>query len=171
MARVSKEGKRNSTGPSASGGAEIGWGLSAEDQEERSFLRRLAFAIAVAVVAVMGVWLVVTTPSQPDRAGPALSALAPGEGPAAYTVMLRVVPGSQLEDMKQVIATDPIQALAGGSAFRFLELPDGSVAVCVGSSADEDSPQLTQLLGRFRQMSTSSGARPFKTAQIQRIGR
>ncbi len=119
----------------------------------------------------MGVWLVVTTRPQSARPGPALSALAPGEAPVAYTVMLRVVPGSQLEGMKQVIATDPIQALAGGSAFRFLELPDGSVAVCVGGSAEEDSPELAQLLGRFRQMSTNSGARPFETAQIQRIGR
>ncbi len=167
LARESKEGTKNPSGPSAQDGPGIGWGLSAEDQEERSFLRRLAFTIAVAVVAVMGVWLMVTTPKQPDKAGALLSALTPGEAPDAYTVLLRTVPGSQLEGMEQLIATDKIQALAGQNAFHYVDLPDGAVAVCVGSFADRNAPELAQLLGRFRQMGTSSGVRPFEAARIE----
>jgi hypothetical protein len=176
LARDSKERLQGSSGSSqqegpasAAQGAGIGWGLSAEDQEERFFLRRLAFSIAVAVVAVMGVWLLVTTPSQTGQSGPVLSALteAPGGGPLAYTVVLRTVPGSQLDVIKQLIATDQIQQLAGGNSFQFLPSRDGSVAVCVGSFAERDSAEVAQLLGRFREVSTESGARPFAAAQVE----
>jgi len=167
LARELKEGTRNPSGPSAQDGPGIGWGLSAEDQEERSFLRRLAFTIAVAVVAVMGVWLMVTTPSQPDQSGALLSALAPGDAPDGYTVLLKTVPGSQLEGMKQLIATDKIQALAGQNAFQYVDLADGSVAVCVGSFAQRDAPEVKQLLGGFQEMSASNGARPFEAARVE----
>jgi len=173
LAKDAKVRSKSSSGPSAQGRqadrANIGWGLSAEDQEERFFVRRLAFTIAVAVVAVMGVWLMLTVPSQPGDSGTALSALtqAPGEGPIAYTVLLRTVPESQLEGMKQLIATDRIQALAGENEFHYVPLADGSVAVCVGSFADKDSADLAALLAGFHQMSTGTGVRPFEVAQVR----
>jgi hypothetical protein len=152
----------------AAQGAGIGWGLSAEDQEERFFLKRIAFSLVVAVVACAGAIMVLTTAS--SRSEPELALNARTESPVAariYTVVLWTGAPAGVGVIQKIIAADEVKALAGRNEFRLMECQGGSKAMCVGRFEDPDSPQIKQLLGNFREVRTSKGAQPFKAATIQ----
>jgi len=165
---ASKDERRSGAARShAEEGSEIGWGLSAEDQEERFFIKRIAFSLVVAVVACAGAYMVLTTLSSRGVPNLALSAkvVAPAASPA-YTVVLWQGAASGAGAVQQIIGRDEVKALAGRNEFHSLELQDGSKAMCVGRFDDPDSPQLKQLLAKFREVRIS-GARPFQAARIQ----
>lgn len=163
-----EKGRNDAARTGAAEGSGIGWGLSAEDQEERFFLKRIAFSLVVAVVACAGAILVLTTLS--SRNEPELALSARSEAAAAarlYTVVLWTGAPAGLGVIQKVIAADEIKALAGRNEFRLMECQGGSKAMCVGRFEDPDSPQIKQLLGNFREVRTSKGAQPFKAATIQ----
>jgi len=132
-------------------------------------MRRVAFSIAAAVVACMGAWILLTSLADGGDSGVLLSAVGTVAEPGfVNTVVLRVISPEQLDGMRQLIETDAIRNLAGENEFHFLELDDGSIAVCVGRFKDPDSPRIMELLRSFRDMATESGARPFGAARIVR---
>ena len=163
-----EKGRNYAARNDAAQGPGIGWGLSAEDQEERFFLKRIAFSLVVAVVACAGAIMVLTTAS--SRSEPELALSARIESPVAarlYTVVLWTGAPAGVGVIQKIIAADEIKALAGRNEFRLMECQGGSKAMCVGRFEDPDSPQIKQLLGSFREVRTSKGAQPFKAATIQ----
>lgn len=150
-------------------GANIGWGLGAESGDEDLFMRRVLFAVVVAVLGCMGAWFMVTTVSVGN--GPT-SRLTIGVPAAAHTVSLLTFPD---DPDSRAIATEvagkpEMLRLAGSNEFSLVALPDGKCALCVGRFDDESSPELARVLREFSQY-TDGVTHPFAEAAVMPIAR
>jgi hypothetical protein len=141
----------------------LGWGVSAESDDDEFFVRRAIFSLIAAVVVCMGAWMLLTTLAGQD--GAAEDTLLTATVGSLHTVRLRTIDRTQVQAFRRMVRDSAMQQLAGGHEFLFLPY-DGRVAVCVGRFDEPDAPGAAQLLGRFREVSTASGRRPFQDAEI-----
>ncbi len=146
---------------------EVGWGVNAEDGGDEIILRKIIYGILVTVVAILGVWILATRDSGGSQT-PVLSARSGTGADMTYTVvLLPSVEPAQREIVDRMVATPKMQELSGPNEFRFVELVDGQLALCVGRAGREDAPELRQLLRRFRDFEAPPGEKPFAGASIQ----
>jgi len=154
-------------GKSSEGEPQIGWGFGPDEQED-FFLRKWVFSVLFAVLACVGGWFMYLTVRGSGRVEPILSARGEQPATARYTVKLLEMAPEKRPVAERLAATREISALAGGSRFRFIDLPDGRIALCVGEFDRADSPQMALLLQRFRAF-TAGGTRLFEDASVYRL--
>jgi hypothetical protein len=153
-----------------SDGADIGWGLGAESEDEDLFMRRVLFAVIVAVLGCMGAWFMVTTVSAGKSARDMLTTAE--NAPKTNTIMLLSFRNGPSERRAAtLLAGKPeIKALAGPHEIELVDLPTGECALCVGRFDDAASPEAARLLKEFAQYA-AEGVRPFAQAAIMPIAR
>ncbi len=157
--------------PQGDGGTEvrdIGWGLTAEEEED-FFLRRVLFSVLVVVVVCIGFWFLVTTVRSAPGQTPALIAPAaylPEQG--RYTIRLLTFPAAREDEARRLAEAQAVRELAGQEEFRCLPLGDGQMALCVGSFESESSPEMDELLRRFRSF-TAQDRKLFGDAAVHRV--
>jgi len=157
--------------PKGDGGNEvrgIGWGLSAEEEED-FFLRRVIFSVLVVVVACIGIWFLLTTVRGAPEQPPTLS--APAVAPAEqgyYTIRLMDFPASKQEEAMRLTRVQAIRDVTEQQEFRCLPLDDGRMALCVGSFSSESSPEMQELLEELRSFA-AQGKKLFEGATVYRV--
>ena len=152
------------------GGADIGWGLGAESDDEDLFMRRVLFYVVVAVLGCMGAWFMLTTVSAGNSSRSILTAT--DNVPEAYTIKLLSFANVRA---KRAAATDlaekpEIRALAGEHGLELVDLSAGQCALCVGRFDDAAAPELERLLREFAQYAVA-GDNPFAEAAVMPITR
>jgi hypothetical protein len=149
--------------------ADIGWGLGAESDEEDLFMRRVFFAMVVAVLGCMGAWFMVTTVSAGNASR---SVLTTTDVPTVHTVKLLDFEDARAkrEMARQLVRSSAMQALAGPNKFEVVDLPGHRCALCVGRFEDAASPELARLLREFSEFAVD-GERRFGQAAIMPIAR
>ncbi|MGD2174786.1 MAG: hypothetical protein PVJ27_05225 [Candidatus Brocadiaceae bacterium] len=148
-------------------GREIGWGLSAAGSDDDIMLRKVVFAVSVAVVACLGAWILFTSALGGRQGVPMLSAAdsAP-DAEIVYTVKLREFGADERNVVEQIMATGSMRDLAAPHRLRVVELSDGNCVLCVGRAKDEDSAELQRLQRKFASFQMASGSRPFRSAEV-----
>ncbi|MHC4592430.1 MAG: hypothetical protein ACYS8L_07020 [Planctomycetota bacterium] len=146
---------------------EIGWGLSAEGEQDDILMRRALFSILVAVLGCMGGWFLLTTLSSGGNEQRVLKVPGSRPGTVCFAVELREFPAS---DSTRAIADElasraAMRALAGGHKFYVLKLPEGGLAFCCGRFESQDSPEMDKLLQRFRNH-RERGSKVFPAARV-----
>lgn len=147
------------------GGAQVGWGVG-DDSDDAFRTRRTVFSVIAVIVVCMGAWMLLTMLATRQSEGPVLSAEGPADGGRVYTVVLRRIDPQQREAMRRLVSAAPIRRMAGRNEFRFMELQNGEVAICVGRFEDPGSARAEELLSKFREFSTNGGSRPFRAASL-----
>ncbi len=143
----------------------IGWGLSAEEEED-FLLRRVLFSVLVVVMVCIGIWFLLTTVRSAPEQPPALSArgaVPPGQGD--YTIRLMDFPASKQEEAMRLTQVQAIRDVAEQQEFCCLPLDDGRMALCVGSFPSESSPEMQELLAELRSFA-AQGKKLFEGATV-----
>jgi hypothetical protein len=146
-------------------GSDGSWGTGADLDHESMYMRRVLFSVLLAVVGLMGFWFLLTTIRGAERARSMLSVVdVPSGARAVYTVKLLDFAPEKRAAAEAFMDTPLLGQLTGSHSCALLQLPDGRLALCVGEFADEDSPQLQELLRRSREF--RQGAVNFSGAEI-----
>jgi hypothetical protein len=110
------------------------------------------FSILVAVLGCMGGWFLLTTLSSGGNEQHVLSVTDPVPGNTCFSVGLVEFAASESTraDAAKLASKEAIKVLAGPNDFRLLKLPEGGLVFCCGRFESGDSPEMHELLQRFR---------------------
>jgi hypothetical protein len=139
---------------------DFGWGGDPESEVDDIMIRRVLFAVLVAVVGCVGVWFVIDAVRGTGGRGSTLAATT-----KPYTICLMEKSAENERGFRR-FADEALKRMGVDLESFSLPLPGSRVAICVGGFETPDCTEASDLLIKCRSFTLNDGNAPFGDAEV-----